>query len=293
MPHPQLVTQGIVTLFDADHYRARYPDIAGLSAGEAAFHYEHFGRDEGRTASPLAEREGLLALPRAAASALEIGPFCSPVLRGEGVRYLDMLDAGQLRARALAIGLDPSGCPERIHYQAGLAAVTDRFDAVVSCHAIEHQPDLIAHLQEVAAVLTPGGRYYLVVPDKRFCFDHFIAESTVAEMIAAYRERRTRHRLTSVIEHIALTTHNEAERHWRGDHGPRPDAALPARIAAALDRYDADSGYIDVHAWYFTPTGFRAAIDLMHDLRLSPLRAAAVYDTPRDRHEFCAILEIE
>ncbi len=38
-----------------------------------------------------------------------------------------------------------------------LTIVNRRFHAVLSSHCIEHQPDLIRHLQHVAALLDPGG----------------------------------------------------------------------------------------------------------------------------------------
>ncbi len=282
----------ITAEFDAEHYRMQHDDLGDLSPAEAYAHYVAFGRAEGRVASPLATREALLELPRAAGSALEIGPFCAPVLTGENVRYLDVLTAEQLRARATTLGLPTEGCPARIDYIGGLGDVTDRFDAVVSAHAIEHQPDLIAHLNDVAAVLAPGGHYYLIVPDKRYCFDHFMAESSIAAIVAAHRGANRLHSLVSVIEHVAMTTHNDPGRHWAGDHGDplRPDDAM--RVAAALEAYDDKQGdYIDVHAWYFTPDSFRTNLEILFRLGLTRMRTVAVYDTPFNRQEFCAILE--
>ena len=279
--------------FEAGFYVSRYDDLASLSADAARAHYEQCGRSEGRIASPLAVREALLERPMLAASALEIGPFCAPVLQGEHVRYLDVLDAEQLRARAREHGLDTAGCPVKIHHTDGLGAISERFEAVVSCHAIEHQPDFVAHLNEVAALLEPGGLYYVIVPDKRFCFDHFIAETTIAGLVAAHVAPKDRHALASVIEHLALTTHNDPLRHWRGDHGKPLDPDDAMRVAAALTLYgDGEGDYIDVHARYFTPDSFRTNVELLFRLGLSRLRALAVYDTPRDRHEFCAILGV-
>lgn len=280
------------TTFDPDFYRGKYPDISGFDADQAWRHYDAHGRGEGRQAAPLAVREAFLEAPRAAARTLEIGPFCNPVLTGPNVKYLDVLDAAELRARAAEHGLDPARCPERIDYVGALSQVGERFDAVVSSHAIEHQPDFVRHLGEVADVLAPGGRYYAIVPDKRFCFDHFIPESTIAGIVAAHREERRTHSLSSVIEHIALTTHNDCARHWRGDHGAPLDPDGAMRVATALERHDAaNGGYIDVHAWYFTPDSFRAILETLFRLRMTRLRAVAVYDTPLDRQEFCAVLE--
>ena len=278
--------------FDAGFYRASHPDLALADDAAAVRHYEEHGRREGRPASALARREGLVAWIDPAQPTLEIGPFCQPLVRGEAVRYLDRLDAAELRARAIALGMDPAGCPERIDFVGGLDEVeAGDFAAVVASHSIEHQPDLVRHLEEVARVLRANGRYYLVVPDKRFCFDHFLAESTIADILDAFEEERTVHRLGSVIEHVALVTHNDPARHWRGDHGHVDDGERRRRAAEAIDAYRRSAGgYLDVHAWQFTPASFRAAMQTLAELGLSAFEVEAVYDTPRDRAEFCAVL---
>lgn len=278
--------------FDAGHYLAANPDLA-LTIERAAEHYANAGRAEGRIASPLALRENLIALINDGRSVLEIGPFCSPLLRGPNVAYLDVLDADQLRERAVKIGVSPHGCPERVDYVGGLEQVHRRFDAVISSHAVEHQPDLIHHFEQIERILEPDGLFCLIIPDKRYCLDHHIAESTIAGVIQAHHEQRRMHSLASVIEHTALTTHNDSERHWAGDHGPAipPDRAERVRKSVA-DFGSANGRYIDVHAWYFTPVSFRAIVDTLGALELTGLELAGVYDTARDRNEFCAVLRL-
>ena len=73
----------------------------------------------------------------------------------------------------------------------------DKFDYVISSYCIEHQPDLIKHLQDFEHVLQPGGFYFVLAPDKRYCHDHFMQESTIAEVNGAQQERRTVHHLAS------------------------------------------------------------------------------------------------
>lgn len=278
--------------FDPIFYRERYLDLAKMSDKEAQLHYNTYGCKEGRISSPFAVREALANHASQATKKLEIGPFCNPILLGHDVSYLDVLDEEQLRKRALEFGMDPARCPDRIHYVGGIEQVTERFDAVLSAHCIEHQPDLISHLNGVADILRPNGCYYLIIPNKLYCFDHFIAESTVAQVVEAHFDQRRLHKLGSVIEHMALTTHNDPGRHWRGDHGIPPGASDAKRVSNAVDYFVANQGgYIDVHAWYFTPNRFSQIIDTLFNLNLIRLRAVGVYDTPMDRQEFCAVLE--
>ena len=107
---------------------------------------------------------------------MEIGPFGQPVdFTGEHVRYADALSTEDLRSIAAVNGMDPARCPP-IHYvvtEAPLEAIPECFATVFSSHCIEHQPDLVQHLQAVGELLEPGGSYFLIVPDKRYCFDHF------------------------------------------------------------------------------------------------------------------------
>jgi len=276
---------------DPDTYRASDPALAKLDDAAAIAHYCAHGRDKGVVASPLALREKLLLFIEDDISLLEIGPFCRPLKRGPKVEYLDVLDADQLRARAAKTGANAAGVPDVIHHVGDLDLVDRSYDAVLSSHAIEHQPDLVRHLQQVERVLNPGGGYFLVIPDKRFCFDHFLADSTIADVLQAHREQRRTHTLKSVVEHRALTVHNDHRRHWAGDHG-NPERDRAARIKAALGEYEAAAGrYIDVHAWYFVPPSFRSIVTSLRELGLIGLEVAGIYHTPRDRNEFCAILK--
>lgn len=276
---------------DPATYRASDPALAALDDAAVIAHYRAHGRDRGVVASPLALRENLLDFIDNDGAILEIGPFFRPLKRGANVEYLDILDADQLRARAIAIGEDPAGVPERIHHVGGLDGIARQFDAILSAHAIEHQPDLVTHLQQVERLLKPGGGYFLIIPDKRYCFDHYIPESSLAGVLQAYQERRTDHTLASVIEHYALTTHNDPVRHWSGDHGAE-NRQRPLRVGLAMDAFACkDDGYIDVHAWYFTPPIFRAIVGSLGELGLTGLQIAGLYHPAFGRNEFCAILQ--
>ena len=52
-----------------------------------------------------------------------------------------------------------------------LNIIKDKFDYVLSSHCVEHQPDLILHFKNVEKLLKKQGYYFLIIPDKRYCFD--------------------------------------------------------------------------------------------------------------------------
>ena len=222
---------------------------------------------------------------------LEIGPGVNPIFAGQSVEYLDVLDADGLRSRMAEHGYDVSRAVAKVHHVAPdgrLFRAPRNYSFVASCHNIEHQPDLIRHLGEVADRLQPGGSFLLIVPDKRYCFDHFLPESTLADVIGAWLETRALHSAGNVVKYRALTTHNDPRRHWAGDHGE------PRYVAGALEaiaEWSANAGkYIDVHAWQFTPSSFRTLMDQLAEAKLSPFSVEFVGDTPANDSEFCAKL---
>lgn len=245
-----------------------------------------------RAASAPVSRSGFISSIPCDEPILEIGPFDRPWLSGPEVRYFDVLSQDKLKARAATEPRrDPEGCPF-IHYVSptgDLSIVDAEFAAVFSSHCIEHQPDLIHHLREVGRMLRPGGRYYLIVPDKRFCFDHFLPESTVDDIRSA--KGRSHHTEKAITEHAIGTTHNNNLLHWLGVHGRARtnDPSAQALNEEFLKR--ARSGeYVDVHAWQFTPASFRRAIQSLHEEGEIRLKPTSVYDTGFGMIEFMAIL---
>jgi SAM-dependent methyltransferase len=280
--------------FDPQFYKDCHADLSSFTDSQLVLHWNDYGQHEGRLGSPGAMREPLLEFVKSQPSVLEIGPFCKPCVRGPHVKYFDILDRDALTKRALEIGYSTEPAPyiDYVSTVGDLSVVTAEFSAVLSSHCIEHQPDLVRHLQAVGRILSEGGRYFLFIPDKNYCFDHFIAASNLADIVNAYVEVRKVHTLASVVEHRALTTHNDPARHWVGDHAdPGFDDSVPQRISHAIAEYEAAQGsYIDVHAWQFTPTSFRKAVETLSQLKFINLEVERIYATPRGHNEFTAVL---
>lgn len=288
----QMPARELPPAFDVEIYRELNTDLRSLSPEQAQRHYLRHGIGEGRRAHGLPNREAFANLA-ARGEVLEIGPFRNPMLRGAQISYFDVLDSAGLRDRAARHQRSSEGVPEKIHFVSptgDLSIVDRKFDAILSSHCVEHQPDLIAHLLAVGRLLRPGGRYFLLVPDYRYCFDHFMRPSTIADVLDAHYTQRRIHSLRSQVEHRALTTHNDPIRHWRGDHGSVDK--IGARALQALRTFREDSNaYIDVHAWYFNPRSFEDLIGILCELKHSTLRVERVYPTLENENEFWAVLE--
>lgn len=225
-------------------------------------------------------------------SILEIGPFYNPVCRGNNVKYFDILDHGALveRAKTIDTNIKVEDIPyiDYISPSGDLSIINETFDAILSSHTIEHQLDFIDHLQNTSKLLNNGGKYYLIIPDKRYCFDHYNKESTIADIINANFEKRKKHSLKSVIEHRALTTHNTPSEHWVGQHGDVNNIA--DRIKKAIHEYTTKE-YIDVHSWYFTPETFSQIINVLNQLKMVDFTINRLHSTPVNHVDFYCVLE--
>jgi SAM-dependent methyltransferase len=241
-----------------------------------------------------AKRRGLVAAIPENASVIELGPFGNPTMRGSNVSYFDVLTTEELCIRAVEHQHDPEAVPyiDFVSPNGDLSVVDGSFDIVFSAHCLEHQPDLIHHINQVNELLVPGGKYFLVLPDKRYCFDHFFSVSNIGDVLQAHRERRTVHTISSVIESV-LGTHNRKKRHWLGFHGrPGWQVANIEAIKETLESFDAaNGGYIDVHAWQFIPASFLALMTQLHELGMIGMQPVQVCATPLGRREFTAVLQ--
>lgn len=235
-------------------------------------------------------------------SILEIGPFYSPFCKGSHVKYFDILNREQLVERAMQISKDINleNIPviDFVSATGDISVITETFDIVFSSHVIEHQWDFINHLQKVSKLLKSGSKYYAIIPDKRYCFDHFNTLTTVADIINANVEKPKKHSVKSVIEHRAFTTHNDPVKHWKGDHGfvdtvtnrAKVIDPLSERIKNAIAEFKANE-FVDVHAWYFTPESFAEIVNILAKLEYIQFTINKLYTTQKNSLEFFVVLE--
>jgi SAM-dependent methyltransferase len=253
------------------------------------------GLDKFQARDGFISRKEFLAGLQASGSVLEIGPFDQPIMRGAHVRYFDVMDQPALIQRAQACGRNQDGCPhiDYVSDRGDLSIITEeQFDSVVSSHCIEHQPDFIRHCNQVFDILLPGGRYFVIVPDKRFVFDYYLPETRASDVLAAHAEAREVHTAASIIAHHAETTHNIPMRHWMGFHRPlRTTSPYVERLQAALKLTSTETeDYIDVHGWFFTPKSFLGILETLSQVGAICFDIERVYGTPFGSNEFFAVL---
>ena len=114
-----------------------------------------------------------------------------------------------------------------------------RFDNVFASHVLEHVPDLIGWLDDIAAVTKKGGAVRLIVPNAQECFDRRRSLTQEAEIIEAYLERRRKPSARQVYDFYR----------WHDREGHLVHTAEQAISMAKASLLN----YIDCHCWAFTP----------------------------------------
>ena len=284
--------------FEVVPYRVNNPDIATLSDAELWLHYQSHGKQEGRRCHQITDRQAFAKIIPPVIKTLEIGPYARPLVTGPHVKYVDVFSTEGLRQRADGVAMDPEQVPDItwVSQPSDLSCVDQHFGAVVSSHSIEHQPNLVNHLNQVDHILRKGGRYFVLAPDHRYCFDHFMTPSTITDVLAAHLDKRKTHTVESLLESRLLMTHNNPVEHWNGNHGnpddnpEYPNSNRIERLQIAIDTYHEQGFVKDEHAWYFTPDTFESIINDLNELGLIRLKIERMYPTMRNSDEFWVIL---
>ena len=279
---------------DTDFYRATNKDLIDFSDEQLVHHYNTNGFFEGRPSSSSCLREHFIA-ELEYNSALEIGPFTNPCLYGPNVFYCDVLDKESLIERAIAHNVSHDQTPDIdfLITDCSLKSIKRKFDLVFSSHCIEHQPDFVEHLNEVADLLRTGGSYATIIPDARYCFDASLPKTKISEIFNAHQIRRKVHSIGSIVEHLAMTTHNETSVHWERN-GEMANAYYEIdrlKVKHAFNLLETSEGnYVDVHAWQFDPVTFSEIIQCLIDLDKIKFKSIICNGPVSGRNEFTATL---
>ena len=220
---------------------------------------------------------------------LEIGPSYNPVAPkrdGYNVEIVDHLDQEALIKKYQGMDVDPGRIEFVDHVWQGqpldeLIGQTECYDWIIASHVIEHVPDVIGFLEQCQRLLKPNGTLSLAVPDKRFCFDHFRSLSTTGDLLDAYFQKRSRHPSGQVFDHFISEVLLNGLGTWsKGVQGDLSFARSLVDAKALLDySRHPDAGYVDIHAWRFTPSSFRLILQDLNDLQILALRESAMFET--------------
>ncbi|MDQ3524043.1 MAG: methyltransferase domain-containing protein [Chloroflexota bacterium] len=201
---------------------------------------------------------------------LEIGPSHNPAApKSEGydvhiVDHMDQLGLQEKYKDDAGINLENIEPVDHVWQGGSLSRLIGddaSYDWIIAAHVIEHMPDLIAFIQDCQVLLRPGGIISLVVPDKRYCFDHLRRRSSTGDVIQAHVESRKRHTPGQVYDHFSSACKLDESGSWhRNSLGKVGFVHGPHTAESMLKHSLSSDEYLDVHGWVFTPSSFRLII---------------------------------
>jgi hypothetical protein len=210
---------------------------------------------------------------------LEVGPLHRPiVLKEEGdVSYVDVYDRdGIVRHYESDPAVPVADIPEIDFHLIQVDGTTQTlveatakgapFDWVMASHVIEHVPDLIGWLAELAELVRDDGTLVLAVPDKRYCFDVHRPPTTVGQMVEAHAAGNQRPSVAAVYDYFSSVVHYNVRHLWKG-RMPTFDSRIHTLEEARHHVERTLNGeYVDCHVWLFTPASF---LRQLHELRIT------------------------
>ena len=229
---------------------------------------------------------------------VEIGPLDRPVVTPAHGRilYVDHVDTAALRTKYAAdAGVDIEALAPIGHVWnqdgpglAGWCAARGPVDYVVASHVAEHVPDLIGWLRTLVRALSPAGEIRLVLPDRRFCFDHDRAETRLADLLAADVAGCVRPTPARVADQYLNVAPVDLAAIWRGEQPPAPqvDAGRYHWAEAACRASMQPGAYEDVHCWVVTPRGFCRLLADLVEFGVLALRCSLFRDTLPGEEDF-------
>jgi SAM-dependent methyltransferase len=237
---------------------------------------------------------------------LEIGPLANPRVRKPlPVFYLDHASTEELRVKysenkTLAPQIDDlvevdfvqRGGDSLIDLVGGVAP----FDYVIASHVIEHIPNPIGWIKEIAAILRPNGILSLVVPDKRFTFDVNRTPTDTSTWVDAYLRELRKPSFQQMYDLFSRVTTIDgmvdAEGLWDGtisyEGVVRSDVPNPsvAALHVCMAHRNNPELPIDIHCQVFTPLSFLRIISELMTIGLIDFEIGTFLTTQRPQIEF-------
>ena len=234
---------------------------------------------------------------------LEIGPLDRAfALRPESdVRYVDVRSTEEIRKHyaddvnvdcAAIVDIDFTLYDEtgEIRSLAKAAKRDAPYRWVIASHVIEHVPDLVGWLADIAELLDDDGRLALIVPDRRFTFDVIRPPTTVGELLQAHLSHDAVPSVRAVYDYTRSIVHADAGTLWSGFPADPDDRYYTREEALANAERAARNEYVDSHVWTFTPSEFVQQLDELSSIGKCDFVIESVVPTMRNELEFSVAL---
>lgn len=195
---------------------------------------------------------------------------------------------------------------DRFHEYAGARCLADYYgdaanlpfrnsslDYVVTSHVLEHTADPVAALAEWYRVLRPGGIIYLVVPDRRFTWDHERPLTSVEHMLEDFERRTTAVDATHIdefVDQVDWSTYSPGT-------APPDVAAKKNELKSTYHAAVAAGNEINIHFHVFEPSNVMALIERLRTWPRTRFRWRLVGQAERfpssNPNGFLAIVQVD
>ena len=221
---------------------------------------------------------------------LEIGALAHPIVkRADGdIFYVDQADTESLRKTyADSTNIDARKIVD-VDAVWGARSLIDclsgrSVDYVMASHVAEHVPDLITWLDEVRAVLAPGGELRLALPDRRYSHDALRAGTRLADLVAAWIMKARRPQVRDVLDFRLYTASGVDGCGVFGgsfDLGSvTPDHPFEVAVQSARAAFDHPDIYFDVHCLVASAPEFAALMRQLAQHGLLHMACRTMIDT--------------
>lgn len=233
---------------------------------------------------------------------LEIGPLCWPIVtKAESDNHIYYVDFSTAEKSREKYRNDPNVDITAIvetDYLWGKQTLPELvdgklFDYVIASHVIEHVPNMLGWLREIASVLKDNGILSLAIPDKRFTFDYKRDLTSLGTLVESYLLDKRRPGIRDIFDQVSLATKVDMKEAWNGNidpdklqhHGTLEEAFIQAKEYLNSDEYN------DVHVNIMTPLSFIDILEKASQLNLFDFSMVDFYDTDYNSHEFLVSLK--
>lgn len=219
---------------------------------------------------------------------IEIGPShrpSAPKKEGYNVHIIDHMSREDLikKYKGHAVNLENIENVDFIWRGEKYSELTGKqnyYDWIIASHVIEHTPDLISFLSDCATVLKDDGVFSLVIPDKRYCFDHYRPITGISRVIDLYYQKNRVHSPGTMVEYYLNVVSKAGNIAWTSNTAGKYRFVHSLENARhGLKSMINENAYLDFHAWCFTPHSFRLIIHDLFSLGLIPFKEIGFYPT--------------
>ena len=219
---------------------------------------------------------------------VEIGPSHEPIApkkKGFNVHVIDHLNRDQLVAKYKEHHVKLANIEEVDFVWQGesyseLTGKKKYYDWIIASHVIEHTPDIIGFLNDCDAILKDDGVISLIIPDKRYCFDHFRPVTGISKIIDNHFQKATIHTPGTVAEYFLNVVSKSGKIAWGSKtNGEYKFVHQPEEAIRGMNSVVNKKAYLDVHAWCFVPHSFRLIVQDLYTLNLIAFQEVGFFPT--------------